>query len=71
MRARKRARSRMQQGSLSPDCLDEQPSRRGVYPYDVPMAYIRCGENISIRDSVRYTIDESRRAYIRESFVFE
>ena len=60
-----------QQGSLTPDCLDEQPSRRGVYPYDVPTAYIRCGENISIRDSVRYTIDESMRAYIRESFVFE
>jgi hypothetical protein len=61
----------MQQGSLSPDCLDEQPSRRGVYPYDVPMAYIRCGENISIRENVLYSIDESMRAYIRESFVSE
>lgn len=60
-----------QQGSLLPDCLDEQPSRRGVYPFAVPMAYIRCGENISIRDSVRYMIDESMRAHIRETFVFE
>ena len=60
-----------QQGALVPDCLDEQPSRRGVYSYDVPTAYIRCGENISIRDSVRYTIDESMKAYIRESFVSE
>lgn len=60
-----------QQGSLSPDCLDEQPSRRGVYPYDVPMAYIRCGENISIRENVLYSIDESMSAYIRESFVSE
>ena len=60
-----------QQGSLSPDCLDEQPSRRGVYPYDVPLAYIRCGENISIRENVLYSIDESMRAYIRESFVSE
>jgi Zn-finger nucleic acid-binding protein len=59
------------QGSLPPDCLDEQPSRRGVYPFEVPMAYIRSGENISIREGVRYRIDESMRPYIRESFVVE
>lgn len=59
------------QGSLVPDCLDEQPSRRGVYPCEVPMAYIRSGENISIREGVRYRIDESMRPYIRESFVVE
>ena len=60
-----------QQGSLIPDCLDEQPSRRGVYPHEVPMAYIRCGENISLRDNVRYTIDDSMKAHIRESFIVE
>ena len=60
-----------QQGALVPDCLDEQPSRRGVYPYDVPMAYIRCGENISLRDGVRYTVDESMKTHIRETLVFE
>ncbi len=59
------------QGSLTPDCLDEQPSRRGVYPFEVPMAYIRSGENVSIREGVRYRIDESMRPYIRESFVVE
>ena len=61
----------LQQGSLAPDCLDEQPSRRGVYSYEVPMAYIRSGENISIREGVRYRIDESMRAHIREAFVEE
>ena len=60
-----------QQGSLLPDCLDEQPSRRGVYPFEVPMAYIRSGENIAIREGVRYRIDESMRPYIRETFVVE
>ncbi len=60
-----------QQGSLPPDCLDEQPSRRGVYPFEVPMAYIRSGENIAIREGVRYRIDESMRPYIRETFVVE
>lgn len=59
------------QGSLIPDCLDEQPSRRGVYPFEVPMAYIRSGENIAIREGVRYRIDESMRPYIRETFVVE
>ena len=52
-------------------CLDEQPSRRGVYPFEVPMAYIRSGENIAIREGVRYRIDESMRPYIRETFVVE
>lgn len=60
-----------QQGSLHPDCLDEQPSRRGVYPYDVPMTYIRAGENISLHDNVRYTIDESMKVHIRGEFVVE
>ena len=59
------------QGSLPPDCLDEQPSRRGVYPFRVPMAYIRCGEEISLRENVRYEIDESMRPHIRETFVRE
>ena len=52
-------------------CLDEQPSRRGVYPFEVPMAYIRSGENIAIREGVRYRIDESMRPYTRETFVVE
>ncbi len=60
-----------QQGSLAPDCLDEQPSRRGVYPYEVPMAYIRSGENISLRENVGYRIDASMRPHIRETFVEE
>ena len=60
-----------QQGSLPPDCLDEQPSRRGVYPFEVPIAYIRSGENIAIREGVRYRIDKSMRPYIRETFVVE
>ena len=60
-----------QQGSLIPDCLDEQPSKRGVYPFDVPMVYIRCGENISLRDNVRYTIDDSLKAHIHETFTLE
>ena len=60
-----------QQGSLAPDCLDEQPSQRGVYPYDVPMVYIRSGEEISIQDNVRYEIDDSMKRYIRDTFVFE
>lgn len=60
-----------QQGSLLPDCLDEQPSRRGVYPYAVPLAYIRCGEELSLRDNVDYTIDESMKASIRSTFVTE
>ena len=60
-----------QQGSLPPDCLDEQPSRRGVYPYAVPLAYIRFGEELSLRDNVDYTIDESMKASIRSTFVTE
>ena len=60
-----------QQGSAAPDRLDEQPSRRGVYPFEVPMAYIRCGENISIGDRVRFEIDDSLKAHIREAIVRE
>ena len=60
-----------QQGSAAPDCLDEQPSKRGVYPFEVPMAYIRSGENISIEDRVRFEIDDSLKAYIREAIVRE
>ena len=60
-----------QQGSLPPDCLDEQPSRRGVYPYAVPLAYIRWGEELSLRENVEYRIDESMKAHIRDTFVTE
>jgi hypothetical protein len=59
------------QGSLLPDCLDEQPSKRGVYPYAVPTVYIRCGEDISLRERVRYAIDVSMRPYIRETIIVE
>ena len=59
------------QGSLPPDCLDEQPSKRGVYPYAVPTVYIRCGERISVRDKVRYEIDDSMKEFIRHTLVFE
>ena len=59
------------QGSLTPDCLDEQPSRRGVYSHEVPTVYIRCGERISVRDQVRYEIDDSMKAFIRDTLVFE
>ena len=59
------------QGSLTPDCLDEQPSRRGVYPYAVPLAYIRCGEELSLEENVEYQIDESMRLHIRNTFVVE
>ncbi len=59
------------QGSLLPDCLDEQPSVRGVYPYEVPMAYVRYGEGISLRDRVRYRIDASMKGHIREELIFE
>ncbi len=59
------------QGSLTPDCLDEQPSRRGVYPYAVPMAYIRSGEGISLGENVRFLIDDSMKAHIRETVVRE
>ena len=60
-----------QQGSLPPDCLDEQPSRRGVYPCQVPMAYIRCGEEISVCENVSYKIDKSMKNHIREEIVTE
>jgi len=59
------------QGSLLPDCLDEQPSGRGVYPHAVPTVYIRSGENISLCDNVRYEIDDSMKPYIREGFIEE
>ena len=59
------------QGSLLPDCLDEQPSRRGVYPHEVPMVYIRSGEDISLRERVRYEIDASLKPYIRETIIEE
>ena len=52
------------QGSLYPDCLDEQPSARGVYRHKVPAVYIRCGENISLEDHVSITVDESLKEYI-------
>ena len=58
-----------QQGSLAPDCLDEQPSKRGVYPCEVPVACIRCGERISIRDHVRFEIDASMKQHIRDTIV--
>ena len=60
-----------QQGSLPPDCLDEQPSRRGVYPCHVPMVYIRCGEEISVCENVSYKIDKSMKNHIREEIVTE
>ena len=60
-----------QQGSQVPDCLDEQPSRRGVWPCEVPMAYVRWGEGISLRDHVRFTVDESLEPYIRQTLLFE
>ena len=59
------------QGSLTPDCLDEQPSRRGVYPHEVPTVYVRCGEEISLRDSVRYEIDDSMKPFIRDTLFFD
>ena len=59
------------QGSLLPDCLDEQPSRRGVYPHRVPTVYIRCGEHIDIRENVRYIIDDSMKGHIQEDFIVE
>lgn len=57
------------QGSLIPDCLDEQPSRRGVYPFEVPVVYIRCGEEISLGDRVAFRVDASMKPYLRESVV--
>ena len=59
------------QGSLIPDCLDEQPSKRGVYPYEVPTVYIRCGERISVCDKVRFEIDDSMKEFIHNTPVFE
>lgn len=60
-----------QQGITPPDCLDEQPSRRGVYPYEVPMVYIRHGHGISLQNHVRYIVDASLKGRIRETFVLE
>ena len=60
-----------QQGSLKPDCLDEQPSRRGVYPHAVPIVYLRAAEELSLRDNVRYEIDPSLRDSILDEFVCE
>ena len=60
-----------QQGSLKPDCLDEQPSRRGVYPHAVPIVYVRAAEELSLRDNVRYEIDPSLRDSILDEFVCE
>jgi hypothetical protein len=59
------------QGSLLPDCLDEQPSRRGVYPHQVPTVYIRCGEDIDIQENVRYILDDSMKGHIQEDFIVE
>ncbi len=60
-----------QQGSLIPDCLDEQPSKRGVYPHEVPTVYIRAGKEISVRENVRFQIDDSLKPYIREGTIEE
>ncbi len=57
------------QGSMTPDCLDEQPSRRGVYPYHVPVAYVRSGEEIWIQDTVSFRIDESMKDCIAGEIV--
>lgn len=59
------------QGSLTPDCLDEQPSRRGVYPHAVPTVYIRAGEAISFSDNVRFEIDDSMKPYILDTVISE
>ncbi len=59
------------QGGLTPDCLDEQPSRRGVYPHAVPTVYIRAGEDISLRDNVRFEIDDSMKPYILDTVISE
>ena len=59
------------QGSLVPDCLDEQPSKRGVYPHEVPMVYIRSAEAISLEDNVSLRIDDSMKPYIREAVISE
>ena len=59
------------QGTSVPDCLDEQPSRRGVYPFAVPMVYVRSGEGISLREGVRYKIDASLKEHVRAELVFE
>ncbi len=60
-----------QQGSLAPDCLDEQPSRRGVYPYAVPLAYLRGTERVSLEERVRFEVDASMKGRIRERIVRE
>ena len=54
-----------------PDCLDEQPSKRGVYPHEVPMVYIRSAEAISLEDNVSLRIDGSMKPYIREAVISE
>ena len=59
------------QGTLTPDCLDEQPSRRGVYPHAVPTLYVRCGEEIAVCDSVSFEIDASMKDFISDAPVFE
>ena len=59
------------QGGLIPDCLDEQPSRRGVYPHAVPTVYLRAGENIALRDNVRFEIDDSMKPYILDTVISE
>ena len=52
------------QGSTVPDCLDEQPSARGVYRHAVPTVYLRSAEEISLEDSVTFTVDETMKNYI-------
>lgn len=54
------------QGEIYPDCLDEQPSERGVYKHETPCVFIRSGENISLEDKVVLIVDESLKEYIRE-----
>ncbi|WP_130837662.1 glycoside hydrolase family 28 protein [Lachnoclostridium sp. Marseille-P6806] len=52
-----------------PDCLDERPSARGCYAYDVPCVYIREGRNVAL--DARLAVDPSLREYVREEIVRE
>ena len=59
------------QGEIYPDCLDEQPSERGVYKHETPCVFIRSGENITLEDSVVLIVDESLKGYINKCMVKE
>ena len=59
------------QGTTVPDCLDEQPSERGIYKHDTPCIYLRSAENVILDDNLDIEIDESLKGIIGEAVEYE